>query len=171
MILRRDSRFRRLKVGEYGLLGSGSYWIGPDHLLIVTTAFPFETYRRFFFSDIQAMICQRTRTGTIWTIALAAWAAISLSLCLVFTFQSPDSSVAIGFWIFSFVVSSISLLLNQLRGPTCVAHLSTAVQTTVLPYLTRWRKAQRLLNELRPLIMAAQSEPAPGQLRASQEGQ
>jgi hypothetical protein len=157
MMLRRDPKFRALKVGGHGLLGSASYWLGPDHLLIVSTSSYTESYRRFFFNDIQAIVCQHTVRAKAWSVALAACVVVSLGLSLALYLQGGDALIWMFFCLLAFLVAGILLLINALRGPSCVAHISTAVQTTPLPYVSRWRRAQRLVNELKPRIEASQN--------------
>jgi hypothetical protein len=67
----------------------------------------------------------------------------------------------IGFIIFNSTISflvGMPLLLNNLLGPTCTCHLRTAVQTEELPSLSRVRRVRRVLNRIRPLIVAAQGQ-------------
>jgi hypothetical protein len=52
------------------------------------------------------------------------------------------------------------MVVNTMRGRTCSVHVRTAVQTQRLKNLSRWRAADRLLEQLQPLILAAQSTPA-----------
>ena len=163
MMLRRDPKFRALKVGGHGLLGSASYWLGPDHLLIVNASSYVESYRRFFFNDIQAIICQQTGKAKGWSVALAACSVVSLSLALASYVQARDAYFLIGCCLLVFLISAILLLINAARGPSCVAYITTAVQTTPLPYVGRWRRAQKLLNELKPRVEASQSA-SPGAL-------
>jgi hypothetical protein len=160
-MLHRDPKFRALKVGGKGILGSASYWLGPDHLLIVSTSSYTESYRRFFFNDIQAIVCQHTGRAKAWSVALAASAIVSMGLSLAFYLRGGDAFVWMGFCLLAFLVTGGLLTINAVRGPSCVAHISTAVQTTPLPYIVRWRRAQKLVNELKPRIEASQNALSP----------
>src|SRR4051812_8257357 len=167
MILRRDPKFRALKVGGYGLMGSASYWLTADHLLIVSTGSYTESYRRFYFTDMQAVICQQNRKTKAWSIGVGAFAGVNVILSLAFYFQTREGLVFLGFGL-PFLLSAILLLVNVLRGPSCAAHITSAVQTVPLPYVQRWRKAQKLVNELSARVSAVQtgSRPAPEQTAA-----
>jgi hypothetical protein len=46
--------------------------------------------------------------------------------------------------------------VNWLRGPTCICHLKTAVQTENLPSLNRVKNIQKILGMLKPKIEKAQ---------------
>ena len=49
---------------------------------------------------------------------------------------------------------------NQLLGPGCTLHNVTGVQTARLEAVVRWRRAEKLLARLQPLIEAAQQDLA-----------
>jgi hypothetical protein len=57
------------------------------------------------------------------------------------------------------------LLVNALRGPTCVSDIHTAVQSRRLYSVNRLRRATRLLDLLRPLLLAAQGQVTSDELR------
>ena len=50
----------------------------------------------------------------------------------------------------------IPILVNNLRGTACACQLRTAVQTEDLGSLSRVRQTQKVLEKIRPLIVAAQ---------------
>jgi hypothetical protein len=141
-------------------------WLGNDHLLLVDSMWYAEDYKRFYFRDIQAVIIRKTPTGKTVNIVLGALAVLPLAAALTLTMTS-----GIGYWaaIFWWIISAILLgflLANTLLGPTCVCHLKTAVQTEELPSLRRLRRAHKVLARVRPFIVAAQGEFAPGELAA-----
>jgi hypothetical protein len=57
-----------------------------------------------------------------------------------------------------------ALVINFLRGPSCICRLRTAVQTEVLPSLGRTGPARRALGILKPLIEQTQGALFPGDL-------
>ena len=84
-------------------------WLGDDHLLQVESMGGYsETYKRFYFRDIQAIIVQRTRTWVVWNIVLGFFAGGLLILLLATipkTLPSRWTSGAIGgkfSWAFLF---------------------------------------------------------------------
>ncbi len=128
------------------LIGYYTLWLGADHLLLIYSRFGFEDYKRFYFPDIQSIITQKTTGGKVQNVILGSLLGFS-SLMIIFT----D-----GVWaLFNGIMAGCSFLLlmvNWLRGPTCVTWLQTAVQTEKLPSLHRLKKAQRVMARLKPLI-------------------
>ncbi len=161
-MLSEDPAYRRVKVGGTGAFGSASYWLGTDHLLVVILNGYVENYRRFMFADIQAVVVRKSRLQYAYGFG-SALLAISclLGLLNVLGAQSPGrlstaGQVGVGVLALLTLVFVGLVVGNWALGPTCVVHLRTAVQTTTLPHLTRWRKAQKLIGELSPLVMRAQ---------------
>lgn len=136
-------------------MARSSLWLGSDHLLLVEFNGYAETYKRFYFRDIQAITVCPTSGRAIWNWVLGSIAA----LCLVFsTFKSNPVEGKIALLIIAFVVCGIPLLFNNLFGSTCACQLRTAVQTESLPSLHRMRQVRKILNRIRPLIVAAQGQ-------------
>lgn len=142
-------------------LGSSVYefsrlYLASDHLLLVGMSAWNESYRRFFFRDIQALVIRKTQwglfTAAMWLLGFFAFAGIALGI--------GDDIGAVIFW---FVAGSmiVGLVVDLSRGPACTCYIKTAVQTTKLGPLKRVRAAQRFLIQLQPLIAAAQAEPTP----------
>ncbi len=128
-----------------------SLWLGADHLLFVNSSGYTETYKRFYFRDIQTFVVQKTQGATVVNIVLTILLVLFLSPALVVQ--------GIGWKIFLFLISGIFglfLFVNLLQGQTCRCFLRTAVQTEQLPPLNRIRRTQKILALLRPLIAAAQ---------------
>jgi hypothetical protein len=128
-----------------------SLWLGPDHLLLVDFNGYTETYKRFYFRDIQAFLMQRSEAFTVIYVLLG----IPFVLFMVLGLVNP----LVGWKIFLFSVAGLLAILGLihiLRGPTCRCFLRTAVQVEQLPPLSRVRRAQKVFDRLRPLIVAAQ---------------
>jgi len=162
-MLRYDPQFRRLKISSYGALGTASYWLGPDHLLVVTVSNYAERYQRFLYSDIQALIVRRTEGRLVWNVILGFATVLSLTVSLIEAANpskanlTPGNWWAIGIFLGIAAVLGVLLAVNWLRGPTCICHLQSAVQVIPLPRLTRRTRAEQLLAELTPLLMKAQA--------------
>jgi hypothetical protein len=138
-------------------MSRSSLWLGDDHLLFLECTGYSETYKRFFFRDIQAFTIRKTKTRAVWNwvwgiflvlSGLIIWAAAS-------DWQSVGTIVAASIVL---VVFGLPLLLNNVFGPTCACEIRTAVQTESLPSLCRLRKTQRIMNLVRPMIIAAQGQ-------------
>jgi hypothetical protein len=144
--------YHRLPGRSRQFLNSSTLWEASDHLLQVQSHVVSESYRRFFFRDIQAVIICETKSGRAMTIVLAGLGAI---LCLPMPFVPMAGIIAFGSVAALFFLLA---LINFLRGPTCVCTLRTAVQTQELASLTRLKTARKVLGQLQPKIAAAQAE-------------
>jgi hypothetical protein len=126
-------------------------WLGKDHLLGVETEGYTESYKRFYFQDIQSITLRKTGRG--WVLAI-----VTGLLTGFFAFVAAAVDPAEAKWVFGIIagVCAIPFLLNFLYGPTCACELRTAVQTEEIPSLGRIRRARKVIARLRPLIADAQ---------------
>lgn len=160
-MLKNDPDFTRLrKLGGRTSMGSASYWLGRDHLMVVEVSNYNERYRRFYFRDIQAVIVQRN--------SLRMWGNIILGVLMLLPLViSASLAFSIARWqegeIAAMIIVGViwlmlgwGMLVNILRGPTCSTHLRTAVQTQKLMGITRQRRAELLLETIEPSIQQAQ---------------
>jgi hypothetical protein len=130
-----------------------SLWLGPDHLLLIESNGYTESYKRFYFRDIQAIIVSQTSARTIMNIVLGALAVALIAIGLI----EGETSVITAFIIIAFITCGIPIIINVLLGPACVCQIRTAVQTEDLP-IRRVGKAQKILRRIRPLIAEAQGQ-------------
>jgi hypothetical protein len=135
-------------------------WLGRDHVLLVDSTGYSEDYKRFFFCDIQAIAITKTPRGRNWNVFFVA---VALPAALLAAVAGPVGAV-----VFGIIAGALALMLlaNVARGPTAICHLRTAVQTEELPSLNRLRRARKVLARIRPLIIAAQGELSPEEIRA-----
>jgi hypothetical protein len=152
--------FKKLPGTGGGALGRSTLWEGPDHLLLVNSWPAGESYRRFFFTDIQAIAIRRTARRMIVNFALLFLVLISVGPLLYF---GGDNEGAQGTALIFGIVWLVFLSLNSLLGPTCEAHIQTAIQTEKIASMRRLRTALRVLGRIQPHILAAQpaAEAAP----------
>lgn len=168
-MLRNNPEYRRIKLGGFGVMGSSSYWLGKDHLLVVVVAGYKEKYQRFRYADIQGLLLRKTRLHYLWGFAFAALALGSLVFALQTDLQGsagpgpPAALIVCAILALTFLTLTI---LNAVAGAGCNCHLRTALQTFPLPHVRRWKKAQALVTELTPLIVTAQG----GATTAASEG-
>lgn len=136
-------------------------YLAADHLMLVGLTAWNESYRRFFFRDIQAFVIRKNQWGifysALWLLGFFSFAAIALML---------EDVGAVIFWCIA-AVFLLGLVMNILRGPTCSCYVKTAVQTTRITPLNRIKRSQRFLEQLKPLIAQAQGSPAPATAAAS----
>ena len=141
-----------------------SLWLGPDHLLCIETNGYTETYKRFYFRDIQAIITRRTSDRMVGSIILSAVAA---GLILI-GFLVGETSAIITFGVIAFVTCLIPLWINLLLGPTCTCQIRTAVQTESLP-IRRIGKLRKILKRIQPMIAEAQGQITPEEVLAQMQ--
>jgi hypothetical protein len=133
-------------------------------LQVASTGFT-ETYKRFYFADIQALTIRKTHVGKIINAVLGGVIGV-FALPALFT---PE----IGTIILLSFAAFFALLLgaNAAMGPTCVTHLQTAVQNEKVPSLSRLRRARRVLQILKSQIAAVQGEVNDDEIRGRLAGQ
>lgn len=140
-------------------------YMGPDHLLQVSSTGFTESYKRFYFRDIQAITVRKTYVGKATNAVLGATVAV-FGVPALFT-SAPVTIVLASLA----ALFAVALGVNIGLGPTCVCHLRTAVQHEKLPSLSRFKPARRVLEQLRPRITDAQGElPAEPLQQTPEEG-
>jgi len=156
---RGEKVYRRLPGRTSGFLTYSRLWLGPDHLLFARTAFFSEEYKRFYFRDIQAVVTRRTELREILNV-IFVFTTVIFGVLAGFTGSGWQAFLAVMAVTFFF-----ALIVNWLRGPTCVCHVRTAVQTEELSPLKRFRAARKVIERLKPNIEKAQGPLAPELLR------
>lgn len=141
-------------------------WLTPEYLLFREIASYRESVKRYYYSDIQAIVSGPTRHAQWCTI-------ISGVLFLVFgglgayVLLADYYASAVALAIFPLALAAIALLIllgNLFLGPTCKTTLYTATSEARLYSLGRQRSAARAMDRLLPYIEAAQGrEAAPDQ--------
>ena len=148
---KRLTRTRARAIFGVAVVARTSLWLGPDHLLYVETNGYTETYKRFYFRDIQSIIVRKTVESTV--------ANIILSVLIVLTAGPGMATNVIGLKVPLFILATafvVVLGINLLRGGTCRCYLRTAVQLEQLVSVARVRTAHKVLARIRPLIADAQ---------------
>ncbi|MBI5386988.1 MAG: hypothetical protein HZA90_20130 [Verrucomicrobia bacterium] len=160
--------YRKLPGGGVSLATTYRLYEGPDHLLQVCSTGYSESYKRFYYRDVQAVIVQRNRMWQLWGWIWGGNFALWLGGWLIGLATMP--AVEMGYVVVVGVLlalASVPVLANWLMGPTCSCHLRTAVQLEKLPSLGRLRKAEQLVARFKSLIEAAQGPLSPEALQAS----
>lgn len=156
-MLKHDPNYRPLPVTGSSLLGKATYWLAPDHLLVVEIQAVVESYRRFELKDVQALELAPTVGSKVMNwIVCCLFAAASGVIAAALTTEFFDTNTL----LFSFTPVALTLLgifaYSLWAGPSCRFTLKTAVQSVVLPGISRRRKAERLWAELEAAITRAQ---------------
>ncbi|MEW6267059.1 MAG: hypothetical protein AB1641_28635 [Thermodesulfobacteriota bacterium] len=147
--------YKRLPGRKPRFIGYDTLYLGPDHLLSVHGRGVVEEYKRFYYQDIQAILARRTWSGLIQIVVFILLAGL-FSLPFIFT---PEEEMAV--WLVPAGIFLFIALILLLRGPTCVCHIRTAVQTEKLASLERLRIFRRFLDQVRPLIESLQGRVTP----------
>ena len=153
-------QYKRLPGRGRTWTGTARLWLGADHILSAQTTGYSEVYKRFFFPDIQAITVCKTDLGKIWNAVLGVPAAF---FALLAVFQTGTAAVVL---LSIAGLFALPLVINVVLGATCMCHVRTAVQSERLHALSRMRAARRVVNRIRPLIVAAQGEISREQLVA-----
>jgi hypothetical protein len=152
--------YSRLPGRRLGIAQRASLWLGPDHVLVVHETMTGESYRRFFFRDIRSITIRPTRRRESASTALLALAVVNLLPLLFLTASEPETR-AISVFAGGSLLWIGLLVANVLRGPSCETRFSTMAQDDIVAPLSRTRTARRVVAQLRPRILAAQSGEAP----------
>jgi len=150
--------YRRLPGRGRGAIENVSLYLGPDHLLQVASSGFTESYRRFYFRDIQAISLRASLHGKVWN---AIWGFLAF-VPAVIGLQVANPAALV--WWSVACVFFLLLIINIARGPTCACQIRTAVQARALPSLNRLRRSSKVIAQLRPLIEAAQGTLPPEDL-------
>jgi len=148
---RHKKEYQKLPGSKKGfLIGKYTLWQAEDHLLHIFSRFGVEDYKRFYFTDIQAVITRKTIVGKIQNVALA---------CFIPVFLLPTFLLDSGWTIFYAIAAAMMflfLLINLYRGPTCETKLMTAVQFEKLHSLKRLKIAMKVIDRLQAYIQRVQ---------------
>jgi len=149
-------------IRSFFLRRGNSVWIADDHLLSVEFRWFLESYHRFAYRDIQALLLRKTVTGAIVNVlcgfVVTIWFLASLGSAEGFAAGLVPGGLCV------FV-----LVANVLRGPTCDLRIVTAVQSRRLHGLRRLNEARRAIAEIEPFILAAQAELAPAETLVTEQ--
>jgi hypothetical protein len=146
---KREKLYRRLPGRSRHWMGYTTLWLGPDHLLLVDGRGYSEIYRRFYYRDIASIVTRGTGTAGVWSAILGL---LLLGVAAAAAFTVPDGRA---WWAIPGAPLLLFLVVNIARGASCVAHITTPIQTAPLP-LRRWRAARRALSLVRERVAEVQ---------------
>ena len=159
MARKTNNGYERLAKGHRasGLLVSTrqSLWLGKDHMLVVNNHGYTESYKRFYFSQVQGLILRQTPWGTVQTVLLG--------ILLIGMTAGLIPGLILGWhiainWTTGGLAGLFGLLalVSMIKGPTCTCTIHTAVQSQRLHALPRVRRAVSALHRLREEIELVQ---------------
>jgi hypothetical protein len=142
---------------------SASLWQAADHLLQIEKDHYTETYRRFYFADIESFTVRVTKRQ--WTLSFIFGSLVGICLFI----SLLNAGFVRGFFLSGAGLFMIPLVINWARGPACIVHLGTAVQREELPSVRRVKKAEKLLAALREITAQTQGVMAADLVRVKFE--
>lgn len=142
-----------------------SLWQGKDHLLYVLSTGYTEDYKRFYYSDIQAITIRKTIRYMVWNIIL-----LTFLVCFgAAAYSYSDKFLVATLYTVAFF-SFLFLVINLSMGQTCICQLYTQVSTEELCSLKRLRTAKKVINIITPLIEEKQRDLPSADIDPSSSG-
>jgi hypothetical protein len=121
-------------------------------LLHISTGIFVEDYKRFYLRDIQSLTVHKSNFWIVVNVGLAALTVVFAALTAAFAdLARVIAGVASIAW-------ALILAVNYFRGPGCVCYIQTAVQRQKLRSISRIKRAQKIMDSLKPIIVSYQQE-------------
>lgn len=147
--------YRRLP-GTAGLIVRKRLWLGPDHLLLVGSNVLSQEYRRFYFTDIEALVVAELENPARFYGAVLSVIAVVLTLGLA-TAGHAITAVLCG-------LIGLGLGVFTFTRPSVRCSLQTRVSREFLPSLKRMETARRVVAILKTEIEKIQGALPPESL-------
>jgi hypothetical protein len=125
-------------------------YLGEDHLLHAKQIMFFEKYRRFYFSDIEAISFSKSNR---WIWLSVVWGF--LLFCSLFWYLGHQTWCYVVGAVFCLLFGGL-LLLNLIAGRTYVVNIQTAAQIRRLRPVERENRLIKFQQTVVPIIMRAQ---------------
>ncbi|MCI0613827.1 hypothetical protein L0244_12655 [bacterium] len=152
------NEYKRLPGTGHAFLGFGrsSLWLGEDHIMLIQRRGYVEEYKRFYFRDICTIVIQKTGLYLALnaiTIALLSGFLFLHFLGIIRWHWDRSEHIALAIPSASLL---LILLVNTVKGPTCLTKLGTAVHAVNIPSMNRLRSSLRIVARLRKKIEETQ---------------
>jgi hypothetical protein len=143
--------------GSSGLLFRKSLWLGPDHLLAVSSNVSMQEYRRLYFSEIQALVVTEVESSARFYGLVFAGIAGAFAIALALKDHNREYLLDMQlFWAVVCALACIGLVVFALTRPKVQCSLKTRAGTQYLPSLKSMERAHRVAAILRTEIDKAQ---------------
>src|SRR5690349_11562123 len=139
--------YRRLP-GWAGLIMRKRLWLGSDHILLVRSNVLSEEYRRFYFSDIEALVVAEVESPARFYGAVLSVIAVVITLGLAVS-DHIVTAVLCG-------LIGIGLAVFTFTRPLVRCSLKTRVSQEFLPSLKRLETARRVMAMLQTEVEKVQ---------------
>jgi hypothetical protein len=152
---RHDFPYRKLPGVRRGIFSGASLWLGKDHILHVKNTRFAEDYRRYYFTDIEAIYLQKTPRflpppAVVIAVILGLIAIVILSL-------SRRTAAVGGAWAGLLALSAYAAWLCLFRS--CVCSIQTALGTDRLSCLHRISGARAAIEQITNQVLQTQGPP------------
>jgi len=145
--------YKKLLKRGADLVSRYQLWQAEDHLLLVKECFTTEEYKRFYYSDIQALVIVLTPA---YMMGLSVLGILSVALLSAAVFSEEKMVFGTMAGVFLFL-----LLVHLGSGRTCKCWIQTAVNNERLLMCKRVRHVRTLARRVKPQILAMQGEFSP----------
>lgn len=154
--------YRKLPGGAASLLGRTRLWYAEDHLLQVNSVAAFESYRRYYFREIRALIVRPTVGGLVRNVIFGVLLVAFLLGGYAFWVARNGREFPVGVTVMGSFAGFFALLLiiNLALGKTCRLFVQTKAGVEQLGAPRRLPAARRVREILAPKILTAQAEPS-----------
>jgi hypothetical protein len=157
--------YTRLPGKKRGFFRRCTLWLGQDHILAVESNHFTESYKRFYFRDLQALMIRKSDSFKTRIILLGILAGVcAASLIAAITWHSRGFT---GFSALVLLGLIIALAVHLIKGSTCVCHLKMPLAVHELPSLCRMKYARRVLARITPLVQNFQGSLPLDEIKAS----
>jgi hypothetical protein len=143
--------------GSSGFLFRKSLWLGPDHLLSVSSNVSSQEYRRLYYSEIQALIVTEVESSARFYGLV--FAGIAGAFAVALGVKDHDRQYFLDmqlFWAVTCAIACVGLVVFALTRPKVRCSLKTRAGTQYLPSLKSMERARRVAAILRTEIDKAQ---------------
>jgi hypothetical protein len=143
--------------GSAGLIFRKSLWLGPDHVLSVSSNVSTHEYRRLFFSEIQALVVTEVESSTRYYGLVFAAIAGAFAIALGVKDYNQQFPVDMQlFWTVVCALACLGLTVFAVTRPRVRCSIKTRAGTQFLPSLKSMERVQRVAAILKTEIDKAQ---------------
>jgi hypothetical protein len=143
--------------GSSGFIFRKALWLGPDHLLSVSSNVSSQEYRRLYFSEIQALVVTEVESSARFYGLVFAGIAGAFAIALALKDHNREYFLDMQlFWAVICAFACIGLVVFALTRPKVRCSLKTRAGTQYLPSLKSMERARRVAAILRTEIDKAQ---------------
>jgi hypothetical protein len=134
---------------------TASLWLGPDHVLKVERSASRETYKRFYYRDIQAIVVEGSSRRSSVNIFNVGAIAFIFFMAGIFSRFSAAGMITASLFAAPFL---LGLIINSALGPTAQAVLVTAVGTEPFSCFSRMDRSTQAAALLAAEVTTVQGE-------------